>query len=293
MNKLTHVIALMRRVVHEAPLVYPRRSKPPKFELPRAVTSFIEPGIYSLEARESEDQGSDQILKKGNKTGLRGEVIILHVYYEDVALNILKNIRLPKEVDYILTGSNIEILKRVRLFLKNSNCTIYIVENRGRDVYPFLLLCDLEEVRKYSWFWKLHTKRSPHLLYGNTWLFEIIEGLSSGRSDLENSRLWRESSPWLFGSETMNAAHRKSFNFFWMRALAKSIKKSDVFIPGTMFIGNSGALGAIREEKLIRFIPEAECGQLDGTFAHAVERIIGIVIRKQDGHIYKLGEVPK
>jgi len=288
-GKLSNVWLLTRRVFREIPLVYPRKSKPPRFREPRAIASFVEPGIYKLEARESTTRSSEELLQIQKKQPSSGELVIMHVYYEEVARYIINRMKFPKEVSFILTGSNLEILKRTRSELKNPNCTIFLVENRGRDIYPFLLLCDLDELTGYSWFWKLHTKRSPHLGSGRVWLDEILDGLIAGRSELAKSKIWAQYPPWLFGHKTLKVTHRKFFNFFWMRTLGKEIMESDVFIPGTMFIGNAGALKAIREQHLIKFMPEEERGQLDGTFVHAVERVLGVIIRRGNGQVLKSG----
>ena len=49
-------------------------------------------------------------------------------------------------------------------------------------------------------------------------------------------------------------------------------------------------LKVIKEQNLIRFMPEEERGQLDGTFAHAVERVFGVLIRRGNGKVLKPGE---
>lgn len=273
------------RIIHELPLVYPRFSKPPRFQHPEAFTTFLEKDIYKLDARESLVTGSSQNAGAQLRNSLLGELVIIHVFYEEIALKIISEIDFPKGVTFVLTGSNLDTLKRIRSKLGNWKCKIYLVANRGRDVYPFLLLCDLPEIRSYSIFWKLHTKRSPHLEYGNIWLEEILSNLKKGRNLIDELALDQETFPWLLGSKTLKAAHRKIFNFFWMNTLASEAIKSDVFFPGTMFLGNTHALSAIADEKLIKYLPEVERGQLDGTLVHAIERLIGIIIRKRNGRL--------
>lgn len=276
---------LAKRIIHELPLVYPRLSKPPHFQYPEAFTTFVEKDIYELDVRESLVTGSSQNSGAQHKNSLHGELVIIHVFYEEIALKIIKEIDFPKGVTFVLTGSNLDILKRIRSKLSDWKCTIYLVANHGRDVYPFLLLCDLPEIKSYSIFWKLHTKRSPHLDYGNLWLDEILSTLKKGRNLIDELFLDQETFPWLLGSKPLKSAHRKYFNFFWMKTLASDAIKSDVFFPGTMFIGNTHALSAIADEKLIKYVPEIERGQLDGTLVHAIERLIGIIIRKRNGRI--------
>ncbi len=277
-----------RRVISEMPKVLPQVPNKPIADRTFANLSSISDGIYGLSV--SKQKLPESIaLERELQRQMNSEAIFIHAYYPEIAIEILERLSPKIDIDLIVTGSELASLERVKKRFPQSRTRLFLVENRGRDVFPFLLLCDLHFTHGYQIFWKLHSKKSPHVTYGKEWLNGITEGLQRLRQDpflIRNAEL--ENVPLIAGVNPLPITHRRVFNIFWMGRLAKGAGKNEIFYPGTMFIGNGNALAVFAAENLIKFQPEHEDGQLDGTFGHAVERTFAHIVRKNQGLVMKL-----
>lgn len=280
---LEFLISSLKRSVLEIPKVYPRIPKRPQGQRVYANLRPIDAGVFELSVGTQKTAQTSEIESAIKQTTSK-EALILHAFYADVALEILAKVDPDSSVDLVLTGSDLEVLKKVMGSRPQNNCVAFKCENVGRDVFPFLLLSDLHFVSQYELVWKLHTKKSPHVNYGQEWLSRSISGLMELRSQY-SAILERFGTdiPLMFGVDSLDMRHRLLFNYFWMKALVGKVPKNRRFFPGSMFICNGLAIQAICEANLIRYRPDGENGQLDGTFAHAVERIFGYLVESRLG----------
>lgn len=281
---VVNLVGVLKRILREAPKVIPRYPKISKMASPRANLTKIASGTYGLACVDNESEA----LNKSEEFSTRFGAWILHVFYEDVALEIIAKSSIPEGFDVLLTGPDLRCLERIRAKIPNRDVYIFLTENTGRDILPFLLLCDLDFMKRYTCFIKLHTKKSPHLDYGNDWREKMLKILSLAVEDVEAYLDKFIGKPFLIGAETLPVTHRIMFNFFWMKRLTKDTSKIHSFIPGSMFIGNAEAIAAIASANLLQFSSEKEMGQLDGTFAHAVERFLGVIVEQAGGIVLNL-----
>lgn len=160
---------------------------------------------------------------------------------------------------------------------------LIVLDNRGRDILPFLhaaerLLRDGVDV-----VLKLHTKRSTHLPNGDAWRTELLQRLAGAdRAARVLQAFAQEPALGLVAPE----GHLLPLADFWggNRAAADYLLRrtghSDArleqarFISGSMFWVRLQALRPLLDSGLCPSEFEAEQGQLDATLAHAVERLV-------------------
>ena len=111
--------------------------------------------------------------------------ITCHLYYSENLREILLDLRsisIPFKI--IITIANEELLKDIinisNLFELNAD--IYLVENRGRDIKPFIDLIHLEVFDKYNAVLKIHGKYSSYSIYGNNWRQNIFNTLMNAQN---------------------------------------------------------------------------------------------------------------
>ncbi|MDP3414618.1 rhamnan synthesis F family protein [Falsiroseomonas sp.] len=187
------------------------------------------------------------------------------------------------------------------------DASLYPVENRGRDIAPFMTLLNSGAFEPFDAVLKLHTKRSPQLRDGDTrrrLLFTLLAGephhtarILSAFMDPQVALVgwraaFRTARPYWMGNESRVAT------------LAQAMNAGDAarlgFFEGSMFWFRPAALDRLRRLDLTPVDFEAEAGQLDGTLHHALERLFtvaawsdGYTVRALDGSLLSGGEFPR
>jgi len=159
---------------------------------------------------------------------------------------------------------------------------IAVFENRGRDVLPFLQVANRLLDEGTEVVLKLHTKRSTHRQDGDAWRRELVERLlSPGRCEQIYTAFEQDQALGLVAAE----GHVQPLSYYWganeanVSYLCRRIgmkqpaPDSDRFIAGTMFWARLEAIRPLLDAHLDLWEFEDELGQVDGTMAHAVERI--------------------
>ena len=220
--------------------------------------------------------------------------VILHLHYEDLINNIFSKYLSPLQADVDLF---VTVKKDVSLYsineIKNrfSNVYIFINENRGRDIRPFVLAYRQVQRSGYLYACKLHSKKSPHKKDGEDWRENLMTSLVSSRDEVMNivSKFLSDDKLGLLVPEnslmdlSMSDVHVD--NKKWLDLLLARLGESDhigkyafYFPAGSMYWFRISALLPLLEESIVSIDEfELEAGQLDGTLAHTVERIIGLV----------------
>ena len=225
--------------------------------------------------------------------------IIIHGFYVDKLQDILSIMPpgghqngIPDLDLYVSTPLNrIEEVKKI--LAQQGWARVYLcgVNNRGRDIAPFLLNLLPEALRiGHHSFVKLHTKKSLHLKKGNDWSNHLINSLIN-RSFLSklNDAIEKDLELGLFApAGTLlrssialgcNADHlitlleKMQWDGAW--ALAQS------YVAGSMMAGRLSTMKPLERLELTLDNFETELGQTDGTLAHALERLISWQYAKQ------------
>jgi hypothetical protein len=229
--------------------------------------------------------------------------LLVHGFYPDM-LEEMFGCMAPGErasMDLYLT-TPLENMNRVEEVLRSLGWVrvrMFGVENRGRDMAPFLHeLLPAALAQGHQWFFKLHTKRSQHLAGGRSWAEHLINSLlRPGRPAALIQRL--KGNPRLAllapAGSVLSVGVCLVHNSTHLLSL---LEKTGIqgrwflgqsFVAGSMFAGRLEALRPLLEITPPLACFELEEGQTDGTLAHAFERLLGAVVA--DGG-FALEELP-
>jgi lipopolysaccharide biosynthesis protein len=210
--------------------------------------------------------------------------IVVHAFYPEVLQGILSKLRESKPI-------------ALKLFVTTSESTFYVVEeilvkskfdyflmkvdNRGRDVLPFLKTLKYVFDEGYTLVLKLHTKRSNHLHKKDIWSVDLFRKLLGHENMINIVQTFNQHEKLgMIGP----SEHILPMSFYYggnaakVEMLGKKMglqnrQFSNLHFPaGTMFYARKEALLPILNLNLNESDFEDEAGQLDCTMAHAVER---------------------
>ena len=227
--------------------------------------------------------------------------IQVHLYYIDL-INEIVNI--PFNFDlFISTNSLIKKNNINEYILNNSKASkveIIILENKGRDVMPFLIQMK-NKVKNYKYICHIHTKKSMYINIGEYWRNYLFNNLFGNQkiileifNEFENNAKLGFIFPenyyqaiLLFG-EKSNKLNKNCIKYLLNRLF--NINKLRIggkieFPMGNMFWAKVDGIFQIFNENFQNQIP-AELGQKDGTIMHGIERI-WLYIVKLNGFYYK------
>ena len=248
--------------------------------------------LYAIELGKLETE-----LKKRNDNN-RKLAVVLHLYYHDSWQYIeskLKNI--PEKFDLFvsITKENKKLEQKIKEVYGGVN--IIHTPNLGRDILPFLkIMSVIMQFDNYKVVLKIHTKKSLHRDDGEDWNNEIMNELIPGNKELikenlqkllnKNSSLTGPSRQYINLAVNFEANGKdltkimkhifKSHKLIW-HVLQKDRKKYG-FFAGSMFWINIEKLSTVFEKRnsKAKFFAK-EKGQVDGTYAHAMERAFSLV----------------
>lgn len=228
--------------------------------------------------------------------------VCMHLFYPDlwpVFSEALANI--PEAWDlYVSVPTYACTPSLAQIAQEHPNVRFLPCANRGRDVLPFLRWLELGAFDRYDAVCKLHTKRSPHVQDGNSWLEQMLHSLL-GDAGLVTEMLQklRTSEIGLIGPQALliRPEHRthKGGNRALLQALAHQASLSQTalespFFAGTMFWFKPAALSSLRAMRLKEENFPIEMAQTDGTPAHALERLFWPLVVQAGYRVDCVGE---
>ena len=219
-------------------------------------------------------------------------VVILHIFYEDLIDTIFDRYlsAAQRQCDLIVSVmQNISIASLQKIKEKFANCLIIETENRGRDIRPFVIAFRKAYELGYLYACKLHTKKSLQRFDGDEWRAQLFDSLLSNTHSVDTVVRRFKSAPTIGILAPAQSLHdlgepaAYAGNTAWLNVLLarmkdeKTIGRYDFSFPaGSMYWFRITALRQLLDDDFVspdEF--ELEAGQLDGTLAHAIERIIG------------------
>ena len=222
--------------------------------------------------------------------------VVLHLYYPSLWPDIkakLNNINVPFDlfVSVQLKDKDI-VLDSVNKYHGTTN--IVALPNRGRDVLPFLVVADkVSKAGQYAYILKLHSKKSLHRKDGSEWLESLLSQLIP--TDISNVvKTLEDSKTGVVGpvdhvvslKKYMGANRERIGTIMESFADPKLFKRvvdaqsKYPYFGGTMFWCRVDFLSPLLESGLSAGDFDTERGQVDGTTAHAVERIFGKILHE-------------
>ncbi len=237
---------------------------------------------------------------------------VAHIFYVELAdemKNLMCNIPAPFDIYISTTDEDKKIaLEKIFSDFKRGKVVVKVFENRGRDIAPaFVGFKDI--YKDYDLCVHIHSKKSPHdstLAGWGEYLYKSLLGsreIVSGILHIMERENIGVVFPQYFKSLVIGVNFGKNYSlaqeFLSRLKLKLESKKLLEFPMGSMFWFKPAALTPIFESGLtFEDFPE-EKGQVDGTIAHAIERIFLHVAASQGFSFVKvtvdeksIGEVP-
>ncbi|MER8584836.1 glycoside hydrolase family 99-like domain-containing protein [Mesorhizobium sp. M1338] len=213
--------------------------------------------------------------------------IVLHLHYDDLFEEMRDSLSNARDADLLISvrrDAPGTVAERILDAFPNTRLSYF--RNRGRDIQPFLQLLPFLLGEGYELACKVHGKKSPHRRDGNALRSSALEGLLGSRERVrqiirrfdEDSRLGLLAPA---GSLLdLSELDRNILNRNWLDQLlpklgmAAQVGRYDTVFPaGSMFWFRPKALRSLADLALGPDEFEDEVGQIDGTLAHAVERL--------------------
>lgn len=222
--------------------------------------------------------------------------VVLHLHYRDLWSEFeffLKQFDRSFQLIVTTNGEDKDFEERVRVSFPDAE--IYVYENRGRDVGPFLQLLKEGRLSRFDIVCKVHGKRSatigPRALLGHVWRrANLIDLMGSAEQIKKIIELFSANpSIGMLGSERFHFPNEQwdedaawGKNRDQVRRLAERLgvsleKEKLVFFAGTMFWIARRPLESLYALNIsIDDFPD-EDEAFDGELHHAIERLFGIL----------------
>ncbi|WP_036115732.1 MULTISPECIES: glycoside hydrolase family 99-like domain-containing protein [Luteibacter] len=212
---------------------------------------------------------------------------VIHVWYQELLeeiITVLRETGLSFRIILTVPTERESAVRReaTRLGL---DAEFVVSPNRGRDILPFLRLATRLLDEGEDVVLKLHTKRSTHRQDGSAWRSELLERLASPSRAHAVVRAFADDK--MLGVVAPEG-HVQPLSFYWgmnaanvaylcaLMGINQPKTEEDSFVAGSMFWCRLSALTSLIDAPLSEAEFESESGQVDGTMAHAVERVVSL-----------------
>lgn len=234
--------------------------------------------------------------------------VVIHCFYPELLGELYDHLaNIPVEFDVVVTNASGEAIPAPEGLANMKNFACFEVDNHGRDIFPLVQLVNAEVLNPYELILKVHTKRSAwreeHTDFnesGDAWKDQFLSDLL-GTPERVADILDAFAADHALGliTATGNVVGKK----YWggdqriveqlMRRIEMAIGPDALrFAAGSMYWVRGFVLQGLRAFNLVADDFDEEAGQVDGTTAHAIERIIGIVAEEAGLVLAEAGELP-
>lgn len=239
-------------------------------------------GYANLDATRTALRGASDL----GQSGTGATHVVLHAWHLDVLPEILSLLR-DSGVSWraLVTGPSEHRDSALRLLESHGVDGEFIpVENRGRDILPFVQIASRLLDQGVDVVLKLHTKRSLHRSDGDSWRSELLQNLLAGGRAPKILRAFREHDDLGIVGPTGHLLAVRDFlggnkplvtRMSSLIGIPERIVENAAFVSGSMFWARLDALRPLLDTRLYPSDFEPEHGQIDGTLAHALERLMG------------------
>ncbi|MCK5537979.1 MAG: hypothetical protein KAI79_14225, partial [Bacteroidales bacterium] len=204
--------------------------------------------------------------------------IVIHIFYIDIWQEIIQYLeQLEIQYDlYVTVPQGISDDDIIHIMRDQPNAIVYMTENKGRDVLPFLQVMNIIGAQTYKYLCKLHTKKTGDSALGNVWRKLLYFDLIGSNKTVKNIlKLFKKDAQIgiVTGKNTILDSERYDYGNTEKidRLLEKSglaVSEEYLFAGGTMFWIRSELLVPIMDlyqNDTLDF--EEEKGQKDNTLA--------------------------
>lgn len=211
--------------------------------------------------------------------------IVLHLHYTEIwpeILELFKDAGVDR-YDVYVTATSLDAIRLVKQDLPHAQTML--VENRGRDVLPFLHVLDHIEPMNYTSVCKVHGKRSIYRSDGDKLRDGLYQALLGSKNTVDriatafskNKSLGMviPQGSCLKHTDTSIGCNKDNVDIISDKLGIPFFR--DVFPAGSMFWFRPSALKPLLKVQPEMF--ELELGNSDGTTAHAIERLFSNVTK--------------
>jgi len=210
--------------------------------------------------------------------------IVIHLYYIELWDEIKLSLQfLEEKFDLYVNVNNscsLNFLKQIKL--EFPSITIFSCENRGRDILPFINILEYILPMDYKYCCKIHTKKSPHRVDGSQWRNHLIDSILSTKERIVTSKSYLDNDTGIVVAKD-NIFSYKEWIGLNETTVVNFANKANITIPDD-FNFPAGSMFWFKPlifEKLVKYIDKRsfiyEDEQIDGTKAHAIERLFGLL----------------
>jgi lipopolysaccharide biosynthesis protein len=217
--------------------------------------------------------------------------IVLHLHYDDLFSEIAPYIHNVRNADiFISLKSDVEAARCRDILTQFPRARLAIYPNRGRDIQPFLQTLRLLQSAGYEVGCKVHSKRSPQRNDGATLRKHALESLLASSLSVDSllERFRADPRAGILAPKGsllwLGEPDRYILNKRWLDHLFQLLGNGELvdnyrckFVAGSMFWFRVRALEPLVRSGIGELRFEDELGQVDGTLAHALERLFAVV----------------
>ena len=240
-----------------------------------------------------------------NRTPKGRLAVHLHLYYQEQLPIILRYLdslsEIPHDLFITLPQENYTLRQQILKF--NSDAIIWVADNRGYDVGPFIDFLHRIDLNNYSYIMKLHTKNnnSDYCRINGFHVIDSLWGSILWDSLLKNKKrvlnnlavLEKDLHIGMLGSQFLTT-HEKNTYRHVLPMVNSILERMDfhpvekvTFVAGTMFLARAFLFQPLLKYKISDF--EITDGRVkDKTLAHAMERVFGALVTCSGYRIKKI-----
>lgn len=226
----------------------------------------------------------------------------IHAFFLEVLdeiIELLNEIPYPYDC-YVSTDT--EEKKEILCKVLSEQCPAHyvqvdVMENRGRDVGPFLQQM-ASVIGKYKYIAHLHTKKSKHIDFGDDWRHFLYRNMFGGRdcmtailemfeNDDKLGLVVPEVYPIVRGSMAWDNTRDDVNRLLKSMGLSTVLPERPMCPVGDIFWARTEAVKILFEQGICQENFQEEQGQINYTLAHVIERIWCYLVQAQ-GYDYKI-----
>ena len=222
--------------------------------------------------------------------------VVLHAYYTEHLPELFQRLRhIPQSYDLWITNASGDPIAVPDDVGRVRNVRILEVENRGRDLLPLVSLVNAGYLDPYDVLLKVHTKRSEWRAAheelagdGAGWRDELLSAVLGGEADVAAILMAFSRDP-VLGLVTADGSllgpefwggNRDTVRDLLRRIELEVDPERLRFAAGSVYWVRGFAVQGLRSLNLAREDFEPEEGRVDATTAHALERVLGMLVEE-------------